>query len=319
MHPSVLNMLFGEHTDAVLGYGLPIDAFCRLDTPKRHALVASVTTARSQRQKLEVSKVCGLLAKKGDGVSLRSLLHPGLADIPYSVFNRISDHSLWSAKDYRQILKLSKCPEARAILRHSRQINRSDIAILNELSAPWRKRGIFEVLETLQQARALMCLGEAVRFVADADRERAFVAAIDSSGSFSGIEERFWRILYKNQTSPEAPLNSTQSFERINSEEQCRKLAKAGHCFGDLSMIEAVFTSDSLFYSWTGAKDAVVELIRDAGPFGWYIGETCRPKTKSLTRLQFKALEEDLSQLRAPVSSNQWTRKIQSAFRALRG
>lgn len=319
MHPTVLNMLFGEHTDAALEYDVPIEAFCQLGTPKRHALAASVTTARSQRQKLEVSKACKLLASKGDGISLRSLLHPGASDIPYSVFKRISDQALWSPKDYRQILKLSKCPKAHAILRHSREINRSDIAILNVLSEQWRKPNILGALEDIQQAQALMCLGEAVRFVAGEERERAFVEAVSVSQDLGAIEDRFWRVLYRNQTSPEAPLEKTSSFERIKSEKQCRRLAKVGHCFDELCMMESVFTSESLFYLWTGAKDAVVELLRDSGPFGWYIGETCRPRSKALSRAEMKALTSDLSQLAAPVSLHQWTHKIQRAFLALEG
>ena len=136
--------------------------------------------------------------------------------------------------------------------------------------------------------------------------------------SFCGIEERFWRILYRDQECPAFPVSSSQKFTRIYSEKQCKALARAGHCFGELSMIDAVLSSESLFYSWSGAKDAVVELVRDSGPFGWYVSEACRPKAKSLTKLQMKALGNDLHQLESLVSPFAWSRKVQSAFKVLK-
>ena len=114
------------------------------------------------------------------------------------------------------------------------------------------------------------------------------------------------------------PLSRTKRFERIMSEKQCRKLAQTGHCFGDLNIIEAVLSSETLFYTWSGAKDAVISLERDIGNFGWYVGQACRPRSKSLTKIQMKALEHDLSELQAKASLFQWSRKVESTLGRLR-
>ena len=318
MHPSLSNMLLGEHFEELQTFGLAPASFFELDASKRHALAVSISTARSKGHRSAISDACDQVSQKGNYVPVSSLLHSGVTGIPQNVFTRIADENLWSRKQYRQFIKLLMNKSSQSVLRHSGNISTKDLVILNELPEAWQKPKILKLLNNDVQARALMCLGEAIRFVAGDTREKAFIGAINRCLSFCGVEERFWRILYRDQEAPTLPAKLTENFERIYSEKQCKSLAKAGHCFGELSMIEAVFSSESLFYSWSGAKDAVVELVRDTGPFGWYVDQACRPKAKSLTKPQMRSLDNDLKQLEAPVSSFQWSRKVQNAFRALK-
>ena len=317
MHQTVADFLLNEHSNSLQSYGLNLGAFCQLDTPKRHAVAATVSVARSKRDKAEIGVVCDLVTRRGDGVPLSELLRGSASKISQSLLKRIEDPGLWAGKEYRSLLKLSESSNARLVLQHKETFKRSDIPLLEGLTEVWRRSKIVCLVDDPRQVRALISLGEAIRFTSGADKEKAFSVALGRAGTLHGISDRFWRILYRDQFSPKMPSEQTMKFQRIISEKQCRALARAGHCFGELEMIETVFSSESLFYSWSGAKDAVVELIRDAGPFGWYVGEVCRPKAKSLTRPQMKSLENDLKQLEAPVSSFQWSRKVHSAFRVL--
>ena len=318
MHPTVATFVLGEHSSSIQSYGLDVGAFCKLDTPKRHALAAAVSVARSKRSKAEIGVVCDLIKDNGDGVSLSQLLRGDASSIPQSLLKRIEDPNLWARGEYRSLLKLSKSPNARLLLRHKKKITQSDMSLLDEFSDLWRKPKIVSLVDKVSKVRALTVLGEAIRFAAGVEKEKAFIIALGRSGTLAGIEGRFWRFLYRDQSSPKMPLSKTASFQRIISERQCRALAKAGHCFGELEMIELVLSSDTLFYSWSGAKDAVVELERDCGNFGWYVGQVCRPRAKQLTKLQMKALTNDLPQLEAKISLLQWQRKVEAALRVLK-
>ena len=318
MHPSVSDILLGEHAQAISACGIGACAFARLNTPKRHALAAVVSITRSKRGRVKLSQVCELVLKNGDGVSLATISNASEGEFPENFFRRIEDPYLWSQKDYRALKRLVGQTGTLKMLLHKKRISRDDLSMLMALPEQWQRAKILSFVDSEVKMRALICLGDAIRFVSGAEREGAFIRSLSRRPSLQGLENIFWRFLYKGQGLAKMPLSRTKHFERIISERQCRKLAQTGHCFGDLNIIEAVLSSETLFYTWSGAKDAIISFERDIGNFGWYIGQACRPKSKSLTKIQMQALKRDLTQLQAKVSLFQWSRKVENAFSRLK-
>lgn len=103
---------------------------------------------------------------------------------------------------------------------------------------------IIEIVNTVSQAKALKRLGEAIRFASGSKWENIFIDAVERRGSLVNIDDCFYRLLCRGQTAGPEPSDKGKRLVRIKSEADCRAVAKKGHCFDDLDMIQAVLSAE---------------------------------------------------------------------------
>lgn len=291
MHPSLFPVVFGEHAELASKRGIPHALFVELQTADRHALICSLVNRRGSTKVL------------GSASELQSYIR-GIDQLIVSAAKKIECAELWSAKAYRDLGKLTQCAQALKFLRHVEKITEQTIAILQSLPTDWRRPSIVRLVNSADQARALVSLGQTIGILFGDKRQEEFRELVERLTSVEQIQGKFYSFVFRSMDASCMPASATPYFERITSYSDCRRLAQLGHCFGDLDMVECVFEAQSYFYVWSRRRDVVVEIEKDDFPFSWTVVQACKPKNRPLTSRETTSLMADIQGLGVPITTN---------------
>lgn len=301
MHVSLLPLIFGEHVPLAAERGISPSSFIELQTSERHALVCSLVNRRGSSKSLSTP------------TDLQNYLRE-IDQLIVTATRKIECAGLWSARAYRDLDKLTRCPQAHKFLRHAESITELTTKILHTFPAEWRRPAIVNLVSSSDQARALLSLGHTVGMLFGHKRQEEFRELLERIPEARHIREKFYAFIFRSLDASRLPLATAPFLERVVSYSDCRRLAQMGHCFGDHDMVECVFEADSFFYAWSRRPGVVVEIQKDEFPFSWTVVQARKPKSRPLTTKETEALIADVRGLGVPITSHRLSSRVHAAL-----
>lgn len=301
MHTSLLPLILGDHADLIARTGIPPSLFVELSQAQRHAMVCSLVIQQGRKTTISNPQ------------QIRNYIN-GVDQLILTMTGKINSASLWPAGAYRALGRLIRCPQALKFLRHTEEVTESSVYVLRVLPEQWRRPKVVQMISTIDQARALVSLGETINILLGDGREQEFKELVERLKDVRQMRKKFQVFVLRSLDATRLPRSRSPFLERVGSYSDCRRLAQMGHCFGDIDMIEHVIGAWSYYYEWNRHPGVVVEIKRDNFPFSWTVVQALKPKGRLLDKSEFEMLIADLQDLGVPLTKHRLSTRVETAL-----